>query len=53
MEVKRRVFLYGINTINLGDDLFFKIVLERYPNTEFVFIAPKSIKLFLENMRTV
>lgn len=49
MKSKRNysVFLYGIFTVNLGDDLFFKIILERYPNTRFVVYAPMIYKHIL------
>ncbi len=41
---KHSVLLYGIHTINLGDDLFFKIILERYPDVRFIFYAPSIYK---------
>lgn len=36
MDLKH-VFVLGYPNNNLGDDLFFKILLERYPGTQFIF----------------
>lgn len=33
----KKVFVDGYHANNLGDDLFFKLLLERYPNTCFIF----------------
>ncbi len=51
MKHNNSVFLYGVNTVNLGDDLFFKIILERYPNTNFVFFAPEIYKTIFSNSK--
>ena len=37
---KQTVLLYGVHSINLGDDLFLKVILERYPDVRFVMYAP-------------
>lgn len=37
----KKVLLHAITTVNFGDDLFIKAVIERYPSVEFVMIAPK------------
>ena len=34
-----KVYLKGYLYKNLGDDLFFKIISERYPNTKFVSLS--------------
>lgn len=36
---KNKVMLYAYLNSNFGDDLFIKILLERYPNTKFKFIG--------------
>ena len=43
-KYKNRVLLLGFPEINLGDDLFFKIILDRYPNTLFVLLAFNEYK---------
>lgn len=43
----KNVLLYGIHSVNLGDDLFFKIILERYPNARFIIQAPEIYKTIL------
>ncbi|MEI3598482.1 MULTISPECIES: polysaccharide pyruvyl transferase family protein [unclassified Oceanobacillus] len=40
----KKVMLYAYSGINLGDDLFIKILCERYPNTKFVLFAPRKYK---------
>jgi len=35
-----KVFVKLFTALNLGDDLFLKILLERYPNTNFILPAP-------------
>ena len=36
---RRRILIYGYNRVNLGDDLFFKILVERYPDVDFYMMA--------------
>lgn len=36
---RRRILIYGYNRVNLGDDLFFKILVERYPEVDFYMMA--------------
>ena len=43
------VLLHGIHTINLGDDLFFRIILERYPKSRFIMYAPEIYKRILSD----
>ena len=32
---RKRVLIYGYLKLNLGDDLFFRILAERYPSVDF------------------
>ena len=41
------IFVHGIYTKNVGDDLFLKILLERYPSTKMVMLAPDEYKHLL------
>src|SRR5699024_1160694 len=40
----KKVMVYAYSQFNLGDDLFIKILCERYPETQFVLYAPKQYK---------
>lgn len=40
--MKRKVFVQAYFHCNLGDDLFIKILCERYPDTDFILVAPKQ-----------
>lgn len=52
--MKRKiVLLHGCTSVNLGDDLFFKVVLERYPDTLFLVIAPPVYRQLLSNYKNV
>lgn len=44
---KIRIFAY--TKVNLGDDLFIRILCERYKNTKFIIYAPKIYKKIFEN----
>lgn len=45
----KRVMVHGFFTFNLGDDLFLKILIERYPHITFYIYANKNYKeLFKE-----
>lgn len=39
---KKTVLVYAFTHLNLGDDLFLKILIERYPDTDFVLIADEN-----------
>ena len=43
----RNVIVHGVCTQNVGDDLFFHILKERYPHTRFVMFAPDVYKHIL------
>lgn len=45
---KKKVMLYAFVKSNLGDDLFIKIITERYPNISFNLIAPTVYKKTFE-----
>lgn len=47
--MKKKIMVYAYLLNNFGDDLFIKILLERYPNTNFKFILNKSYKKTLKN----
>lgn len=36
---RKRVLIYGYTRVNFGDDLFFKILVERYPDIDFYMLA--------------
>lgn len=40
----KKVRLYAYTHFNLGDDLFIKVLAERYPETSFVLAAPREYK---------
>ena len=46
----KKIKVYAYTKQNLGDDLFIKILCERYPNTQFVLYAPDVYKdIFKDN----
>ncbi len=48
---KIRIFTY--TKVNLGDDLFIRILCERYKNTEFIIYAPKIYKKIFKNTKSL
>ena len=36
---RRKVLIYGYTRVNFGDDLFFKVLVERYPDIDFYMLA--------------
>ena len=38
-QSRRKVLIYGYTRVNFGDDLFFKILVERYPDIDFYMLA--------------
>jgi len=51
-----KIFVKLFAALNLGDDLFLKILLERYPDTEFVISAPEVYKIVFnryENLKVI
>ncbi|MFS0614938.1 polysaccharide pyruvyl transferase family protein [Lederbergia ruris] len=46
----KKVMIYAYANFNLGDDLFIKVLCERYPNTKFYIYAPKQYKVLFKGM---
>lgn len=42
--MQKKVMIYAYTNFNLGDDLFIKILCERYPKTQFILYAPFQYK---------
>lgn len=40
----KTIAVYAYTQFNLGDDLFIKVLCERYPKTKFIILAPKEYK---------
>ncbi|WP_419958034.1 polysaccharide pyruvyl transferase family protein [Psychrobacillus psychrotolerans] len=40
--MKKNIMIYAYSKFNLGDDLFIKLLCERYSNTQFYLYAPKD-----------
>ncbi|MGM0874211.1 MAG: polysaccharide pyruvyl transferase family protein [Bacillota bacterium] len=49
----KKVMLYAYTNFNLGDDLFIKIICERYPNTKFVLSAPRKYKVSFKKIKNL
>jgi colanic acid/amylovoran biosynthesis protein len=49
----KHVLVHAYTANNLGDDLFLKVLLERYPDTKFLLIAPTSYKILLSRYDNV
>lgn len=45
--------LYAYTTFNLGDDLFIKILCERYPETKFLLYAPKEYRILFNKIKNL
>lgn len=41
----KKMLIYAYTEFNLGDDLFIKVLCERYPDTQFIICAPRLYKL--------
>ncbi|MPQ43654.1 polysaccharide pyruvyl transferase family protein [Clostridium tarantellae] len=48
-----KVIIYAYTKMNLGDDLFIKILCERYGNTKFFLYAPKIYKEIFKNTKNL
>lgn len=44
----KNIMVYAYTKFNLGDDLFVKILCDRYPNTNFVLYAPRKYKILFK-----
>lgn len=51
--MNQKVMIYAYTNFNLGDDLFIKLLCERYPNTQFCLYAPKEYKKLFKNIRNL
>lgn len=49
----KNVFVYGINTVNVGDDLFMRILFERYPNTRMIMYASNVYSALFKDYHNV
>ncbi|MGG4179456.1 polysaccharide pyruvyl transferase family protein [Virgibacillus pantothenticus] len=49
----KNVMLYAYTHYNLGDDLFIKTICERYPNTNFLLLAPKGYCKTFSNLNNL
>ncbi|WP_142339109.1 polysaccharide pyruvyl transferase family protein [Priestia megaterium] len=49
----KRVMIYAYTQFNLGDDLFIKVLCERYPNTNFVLYAPSRYKITFKEINNI
>ncbi|QGH36256.1 hypothetical protein GI584_20400 [Gracilibacillus salitolerans] len=49
----KKVMIYAYSNLNLGDDLFIKLLCERYTNTQFLLYAPKGYKKLFEDLQNI
>lgn len=49
----KKIMIYAYTNYNLGDDLFIKLLCERYPNTQFLFYAQKGYKKTFKDMKNL
>ncbi|OES44954.1 polysaccharide pyruvyl transferase family protein [Domibacillus iocasae] len=49
----KKVMTYAYTSFNLGDDLFLKILFERYPHTKFVLFANHEYKEIFKSLTNV
>lgn len=45
--MSKRIFIYAYTKLNLGDDLFIKILCDRYPHTKFYIVSNISLSTAL------
>ncbi|MED4268334.1 polysaccharide pyruvyl transferase family protein [Priestia megaterium] len=53
LKKMKKVMIYAYTEFNLGDDLFIKILCERYPDTQFVLYAPRQYKVLFEKLNNI
>lgn len=46
----KKIMIYAYTEFNLGDDLFIKVLCERYPDTQFNLLAPGSYKVSFQDL---
>lgn len=49
----RKIMLYAYTKFNLGDDLFVKVLCDRYPDTKFALYAPKEYKTSFKDIENI
>jgi colanic acid/amylovoran biosynthesis protein len=49
----KKVMIHAYANFNLGDDLFIKVLCERYPNTQFTLYAPQQYKITFQNIENI
>ncbi|MFS0620667.1 polysaccharide pyruvyl transferase family protein [Priestia megaterium] len=49
----KKVMIYAYTNRNLGDDLFIKVLCERYPQTNFILYAPSTYKIGLNEINNI
>ncbi|HWJ77148.1 MAG TPA: polysaccharide pyruvyl transferase family protein [Niallia sp.] len=49
----KKIMVYAYTKFNLGDDLFIKILCERYPNTNFILYAPSKYKSCFKEIKNL
>lgn len=49
----KKVMINAYTRFNLGDDLFIKILCERYPNTQFLLYAPQDYKSLFKSFDNI
>ena len=48
--MSKKIFIYAYAKLNLGDDLFIKMLCDRYPQAKFYIQAPKHVSQAFENI---
>lgn len=51
--MKKKMMIYAYTEFNLGDDLFIKVLCERYPDTRFMIIAPRLYKTVFKDIKNL
>lgn len=49
----KKMMVSAYTEFNLGDDLFIKVLCERYPDTRFMIIAPRLYKLVFKDIKNL
>lgn len=49
----KKMLIYAYTEFNLGDDLFIKVLCERYPDTQFRICAPRLYKLCFKDLKNL
>lgn len=49
----KNMLIYAYTAFNLGDDLFIKVLCERYPDTQFTILAPRMYKITFKDLKNL